>query len=240
MKVKVLSRNPDDYLRETKKDIHKVPRNYDPSLHPLETPREYTRALNAVKLERVFAKPFVCNLDGHRDGVSCLAKTSNHLSWLYSGSCDGEMRLWDLSRKKLLHSVQAHDGYVRGIAFGENSSLFTVGDDKLIKHLYTFDMRRLGFPLNMHKDHVSAVIDVDYSPTGKEIVSGSYDKTIRIFEVDKLKEREKMALNVNAKLKEKFGNHPEVKRIARHRHVPKHVYNARNELQASRQSQKRK
>ena len=33
----------------------------------------------------------------------------------------------------------------------------------------------------MYTDHVDAVIDVDYSPTGKEIVSGSYDKTIRIF-----------------------------------------------------------
>lgn len=46
-------------------------------------------------------------------------------------------------------------------------------------------MRRLNFPLNIHKDHVSAVIDVDYSPTGKEIASASYDKTLRIFEVNK-------------------------------------------------------
>lgn len=68
-----------------------MPRNYDPALHPLETPREYTRALNAVKLERVFAKPFVGCLDGHRDGVTCLGKHPRHLSWLYSGSCDGEV-----------------------------------------------------------------------------------------------------------------------------------------------------
>lgn len=27
-------------------------------------------------------------------------------------------------------------------------------------------------------------MDVDYAPTGKEFVSGSYDKTIRIFPVD--------------------------------------------------------
>jgi len=49
-----------------------------------------------------------------------------------------------------------------------------------------FDMRRLKNPLNVFMDHVSAVIDVDFSPTGKEIVTGSYDKTIRIFEVDKV------------------------------------------------------
>lgn len=39
-------------------------------------------------------------------------------------------------------------------------------------------------------DHVSAVIDIDYSPTGREFVTGSYDKTIRIFEAGKGHSRE--------------------------------------------------
>jgi WD repeat and SOF domain-containing protein 1 len=51
--------------------------------------------------------------------------------------------------------------------------------------LYSFDIRYLQRPFNVHKDHVAAVIDVDYSPTGKEFVSGSYDKTVRIFAADK-------------------------------------------------------
>ena len=33
----------------------------------------------------------------------------------------------------------------------------------------------------IHKDHVSAVMDVAFSPTGREFVSGSYDRTVRIF-----------------------------------------------------------
>nr|CAG4650922.1 EOG090X04WU [Simocephalus serrulatus]SVE94196.1 EOG090X04WU [Simocephalus serrulatus] len=417
MKVKVLVRNPDDYLRETKQDIHKLPRNYDPALHPLEAPREYTRAMNAVKLSRVFAMPFIGCLDGHRDGVSCLGKHPSRLSWLYSGACDGEMKLWDVSRRKLLCTIQAHDGFVRAMTFCQDSgSLYTVGDDKLIKqwrteatdgsdlktpvntiltksmltgishhrskpilatcgeacnlwentraqpiktfqwgvdslqsvkfnqveenvlaacgsdrsiilydmresvplrkvilkmrsntvcwnpmeafiftaanedyNLYTFDMRNLNLPLNIHQDHVSAVIDVDYSPTGKEFVSASYDKTVRIYEANKshsrdiyhtkrmqrlttiawslddrfvysgsdemniriwkaraaeklgvVKPRERTALRVNAKLVTKFVHHPEIKRIHRHRHVPKHVYNARNELRSGRIAAQRK
>merc|ERR1719189_3300340 len=39
-------------------------------------------------------------------------------------------------------------------------------------------------------DHVGAVIDVEYAPTGKEFVSGSYDKTIRIFPTDSGRSRE--------------------------------------------------
>lgn len=43
MKVKVISRNPDDYIRDTKDNVHKIQRNYDPALHPFEAQREYVR-----------------------------------------------------------------------------------------------------------------------------------------------------------------------------------------------------
>jgi WD repeat and SOF domain-containing protein 1 len=61
----------------------------DPVLHPFEKAREYVRALNATKLERVFAKPFVASLSGHCDGVYCLAKSKSQLTKVASGSADG-------------------------------------------------------------------------------------------------------------------------------------------------------
>ena len=70
-----------------------VPRNYEAALHPLEAPREYVRALNSVKLERVFAKPFLGSLDGHKDGISCLGKHPHRLSHMLSGACDGEVNM---------------------------------------------------------------------------------------------------------------------------------------------------
>lgn len=417
MKVKILTRNPDEYLRETKRDIYKVPRNYDPALHPFEAAREYTRALNSVKLERVFAKPFIGCLEGHKDGVSSMCKHPFHLSTILSGAFDGEIRIWNLTQRKCIRNFLTHDGIVRGIVFNATGEQFiTVGDDKTIKtwksqktsfgeeeepintiisktvitgishhrsqpifatcgevchlweetrnepirtlkwgidtlydikynpvqmnlfaacgsdrsiilydaretgplrkvfmrlrtnrlawnpmeaitftcanedyNLYTYDIRKLKTPVNVHMDHVEAVIDVDYSPTGKEFVSGSYDKSIRIFEVNKghsrevyhtkrmqrltcmgwsldnkyiisgsdemnirvwkaraseklgvLKPREKAALNYSEALKEKFAAHPQVKRIARHRQIPKHIYNAKNELRTIREKTKRK
>lgn len=50
-------------------------------------------------------------------------------------------------------------------------------------------MRALDTPVMVHMDHVSAVLDVDYSPTGKEFVSASFDKSIRIFPMDKSRSR---------------------------------------------------
>nr|XP_011729882.2 DDB1- and CUL4-associated factor 13 [Macaca nemestrina] len=317
MKVKMLSRNPDNYVRETKLDLQRVPRNYDPTLHPFEVPREYVRALNATKLERVFAKPFLASLDGHRDGVNCLAKHPKNLATILSGACDGEVRIWNLTQRNCIRTIQAHEGFVRGICTRFcGTSFFTVGDDKTVKqwkmdgpgygeeeeplhtilgktvytgidhhwkeavfatcgqqvdiwdeqrtnpicsmtwgfdsissvkfnpvetfllgscasdrnivlydmrqatplkkvildmrtnticwnpmeafiftaanedyNLYTFDMRALDTPVMVHMDHVSAVLDVDYSPTGKEFVSASFDKSIRIFPVDKSRSR---------------------------------------------------
>lgn len=155
--------------------------------------------------------------------------------------------------------------------------------------LYTFDTRWLKNPAKVHKGHTSAVIDVDYAPTGKEFVSGAYDKTLRIFDVHKansrdvyhtkrmqhitcvgwsqdnryiyngsdemnirlwkanaseklgaLRPREKMAKRQNDALKEKFAAHPQVKRIANHRQVPKKVYNDQRKQDASRQKEVRK
>lgn len=55
---------------------------------------------------------------------------------------------------------------------------------KYINSLYTFDMRNLSHPRRVHTGHTNAVIDVDYSPTGTEFVSGSYDRSLRIFPVE--------------------------------------------------------
>lgn len=57
-------------------------------------------------------------------------------------------------------------------------------------NLYTFDMRKLSAALMVHKDHVGAVMDVSYSPTGREFVSGSYDRTVRLWRLDGGRSRE--------------------------------------------------
>lgn len=41
-------------------------------------------------------------------------------------------------------------------------------------------------------------------------------------------------------LKEKFATHPQIRRIKRHRQVPKHIYNALKELRTIKEKSKRK
>ena len=63
--------------------------------------------MNAVKLGRVFAMPFVGCLDGHRDGISCLGKHPSRLSWLYSGACDGEVLFMFVVFNQLIFNVSS-------------------------------------------------------------------------------------------------------------------------------------
>jgi WD40 repeat protein len=119
--IKILSRNPAHYIRETKTELHPVHRNLKPERNPLETVREYQRALNAQKLERVMAKPFVGALEGHTDGVSVLGRNPIKLNQIWSGAQDGELRCWNLTKKKTVKKIQAHSGWIRGLSISKNN-----------------------------------------------------------------------------------------------------------------------
>jgi hypothetical protein len=74
MKIKALSRSAAS-TQAPGSNVAKQTRNLDPNLHPFERAREYTRALNATKLERMFAQPFLASFEpGHVDGVYSFAK----------------------------------------------------------------------------------------------------------------------------------------------------------------------
>lgn len=90
VKVKTINRDEEQCTKERSQDLRKVHRNYDPSLHQFERAKELTRALNAAKLERVFAKPFVAALP-HDDGVTALARNPRLLNSCVAGSADGQV-----------------------------------------------------------------------------------------------------------------------------------------------------
>ena len=64
-------------------------RSLQPDQHPFERAREYKRALNTVKLNKHFAKPFVGAMEGHLDGVQCMAKSPASLATIGDHAFDG-------------------------------------------------------------------------------------------------------------------------------------------------------
>lgn len=373
---------------------------------------EYVRALNAAKLDKIFARPFIGAMDGHTDAISCMTKNPNYLKGVFSGSMDGDIRLWDIASRRTVCRFPGHQGPVKGLAAstdgrilvscghdctvrlwnvpapsilefddssddtlkplaeytgkyayrgadhqwggnlfatagaqldiwdhnrsqpvnsfewgvdtvvsvrfnpGEPTLLATSGSDRSIAvydlrmstpvkkiimqtktnaicwnpleavnftaanedcNCYSFDARKLSEAKCVHQDHVSAVMDIDYSPTGREFVTGSYDRTVRIFPFDgghsreiyhtkrmqrvfcvkfscdatyvisgsddmnlrlwKAKASEQLGVllpreqkkhEYHEAVKNRYKHLPEVKRIVRHRHLPKAVYKAKD------------
>ena len=111
-----------------------VPRNYDPKLHPFEVPREYQRALNAVKLDSIFAKPFLGSLEGHTDSIQCMMKHPKSLSTLVTAAADGEIKVWNIPQRKCLRSFKGHDSIVRGLCYQSSGDhFFSLDSDAHIK-----------------------------------------------------------------------------------------------------------
>lgn len=404
MKIKAITRSIETYA-PAGSSVPKQPRNLDPALHPFERAREYTRALTATKMERMFAQPFIAQLgEGHVDGVYSMAKDPNSLERFASGSGDGVVKVWDLSSREEVWHTTAHENIVKGMTWTRDQKLLTCATDRTIKlwdpyntpsaclpinswlgstaftslshhrsrnafaaasglniaiydlerqgsapdvlawpnsidtvnnvvfnqvetsilasaasdrsiviydlrtntpvsktvlpfaanslswnpmeamnlaaasedhNVYIFDARKFHRALNVLKDHVAAVMDVEWSPTGEELVTASYDKTVRLWNRDKghsrdiyhtkrmqrvfcarwtpdskyifsgsddgnirlwrayaskregiKSARQRQAIEYNEALSERYAHMPEIRRIKRHRHMPKVVKKA--------------
>lgn len=82
---------------------------------------------------QIFAQPFLANLGGHSDGINVFAKSSEHVSRFVSGDWAGELRYWDLSNKKTMWSVQAHQHFVKGVAFDRTGhNIVSCGNEDVI------------------------------------------------------------------------------------------------------------
>ncbi|KAJ7040840.1 WD40 repeat-like protein [Mycena alexandri] len=134
MKIRVLQHDPAVHLPQRPGDPTPTSRNLDPLMHPFARARERTRALNAAKMDRMFAKPFIASLEGHVDAVEVLAKQPGSLTTVASGSWDGGVIVHHLARRsRLLHAPQAHKGKVSGVCFSRDGRLFTCGVDRNVK-----------------------------------------------------------------------------------------------------------
>ncbi|KAK2071980.1 hypothetical protein P8C59_006361 [Phyllachora maydis] len=401
MKIKTLTRTP----HQNPGAAAKQERNLRPEAHPFERAREYKRALNAVKLERLFAAPFIGQLGrGHVEGVYSMAKDPNSLKHFASGSGDGVVKVWDLTSRDEVFQTSAHQTQVKGLSWTHDQKLLSCGADRYLKlydpyntesgaapishwtsesglnaismhrtqnavaaaasgyisiynldrqsaaperiqwpnstdtvtdvainqletsllastatdrsiiiadlrtsmpvhktilkfasnrvswnpmeafnlavanedhNVYIFDVRKFSSALNILKGHVHAVMDVEWSPTGQELVTGSYDRTVRLFRRDSghsrdiyhtkrmqrvfrtcftpdskyiisgsddgnlrlwraeassrsgvQSARQRISLEYNKALVDRYAHMPEIRRIKNHRHVPKVVKKA--------------
>ncbi|KAI9891989.1 MAG: rRNA-processing protein sof1 [Vezdaea aestivalis] len=136
MKVKALSRRSPTSSNPGQPSTARHPRNLAPTSHPFERAREYTRALNAVKLTRLFSAPFIGALEpGHTDGVYSLAANPTDLSRAVSGAGDGTVKIWDLASRSETWSTQAHGrtNVVKGVSWTRGGGVLSCAADRSVR-----------------------------------------------------------------------------------------------------------
>lgn len=135
VKIKTIERSELEWTKDRCTEVPKANRNYDPKFNPMAKQTEFTRAIRAAKLDRMFANPFVAALSGHRDTIQSIATDYNSLSTVVTGAGDGGIIVWDVMTKKPRFTVSdGHRHSVDGVVISPDGvACLSASRDKTVK-----------------------------------------------------------------------------------------------------------
>uniref|UniRef100_A0A673HMM0 Pleiotropic regulator 1 n=1 Tax=Sinocyclocheilus rhinocerous TaxID=307959 RepID=A0A673HMM0_9TELE len=134
-------------------------------------------------------------ISGHLGWVRSIAVEPGN-QWFVTGSADRTIKIWDLASGKLKLSLTGHISTVRGVAVSTRSPyLFSCGEDKQVKCwdleynkvqlLGTITVWDIRSKANVHtlSGHTNTVATVKCQSAEPQVVTGSHDTTIRLWDL---------------------------------------------------------
>lgn len=95
-----------------------------------------------------------------------------------------KVALFSIAKKGLLYKVGRHQGKVESVCIDPKSRYVVTGGEDGKTFVWTLKNARLAFSLPPHCDFVTAL---SFSPSGQFLASGSFDKSINVFNIATMK-----------------------------------------------------
>ncbi|KAI9719012.1 MAG: general transcription repressor [Chrysothrix sp. TS-e1954] len=146
-----------------------------------------------IRVWDIAAKKVVEVFNGHENDIYSLDFSRNG-RWIASGSGDRTVRLWDFERRQHAMTMLIEEGVTtvalspdgRIVAAGSLDRSVRIWDTETGSRIESLIGQEPGMPEVPGGGHRDSVYSVAFSPTGQNLVSGSLDKCIKMWDLSGL------------------------------------------------------
>lgn len=181
-----------------RKPVSRVLGRHDDPVHSVDFSADGNRVLtssydNTARIWDVATQKQIRKFVGHTDWVQSAVFSPGTNKYVLTGSRDKTTRLWDAETERLVGTIK-HNEPVQYAAFSPNGSLIVTASGLKIDLWDTAKVLESGAqvntpaeavvkPLSTLSGHTGSVLMVVFSRDGKKVVSASFDKTAKVWDV---------------------------------------------------------
>eukprot|EP01087_Luapelamoeba_hula_P019113 TRINITY_DN6286_c0_g1_i1.p1 TRINITY_DN6286_c0_g1~~TRINITY_DN6286_c0_g1_i1.p1 ORF type:complete len:2354 (+),score=344.36 TRINITY_DN6286_c0_g1_i1:69-7130(+) len=127
----------------------------------------------------------------HSDNVFTVAASPCQPNIVLSGAWDKLIKMWDIEKGKLLGDVGGHAHFLNSVAFAsKNGRVFASGSVDMSVKVWETDVvtKNLSRGNSANSDgatpHIKMIRGMHYSPAADQLLTGSWDRTLKTFSAD--------------------------------------------------------